>query len=79
MKGGDIMREFAGKRFLTVEEVKKVFNVHRLTVIRWIETGEIPAVKVANRWYIPESWLEKLEEKALARMKGGAKTCSGKN
>ncbi len=36
------------------------FNVDTRTVLRWIETGKIRALKIAGRWYVFRDELKKL-------------------
>jgi excisionase family DNA binding protein len=49
---------------LTVEEFRKLVPISKASVYRSIESNEIPSVRVAGRVLIPESYVEKLIEKA---------------
>lgn len=50
--------------FLSAREVAKVLRVHHFTVLLWIKTGKLPAVRVGKRgrWRIHREQLEKLLE-----------------
>lgn len=47
----------SGPAFLSCVEVARILRVHRQTVYRAIEAGEIPAVRVGKAFRIPASWL----------------------
>lgn len=40
-------------KYITPEDVAKIFLATRWTVIRWIEAGKLPAARVGRRWLIP--------------------------
>lgn len=51
-------------KLLTIKEVAEVLNVNPRTVNRMIDRGELPAVKVGNRWRIkPEDVKDFLKTK----------------
>src|SRR5215216_4658708 len=77
-------------KFLTTDQVAKRLNLHQNTVIRYIHSGKLPAVKVGKSYRIKESVIEALggEEAAdnraivisVANQKGGvAKTTTAVN
>ena len=45
---------------LTVTEVANKFSVSRQTVLKWIKTGKIKAVKVVKVYRIPSEELERI-------------------
>ena len=47
----------------TVTEVAKMFSVSRQTVLKWINKGEIRAVKVVKVYRIPKEEIDRLIEK----------------
>ena len=47
----------------TVTEVAKMFSVSRQTVLKWIKTGKIKAVKVVKVYRIPKEEIDRLIDK----------------
>lgn len=48
---------------LTVEDCTDVLRVSRDTVWRMAKSGELPAVKLVRRWYVPRKHLlERIED-----------------
>ena len=47
----------------TVTEVAKQFSVSRQTVLKWIKTGTIKAVKVVKVYRIPKEEIDRLIDK----------------
>ena len=43
---------------LTVKEVAEILRVSQTTVLRMIEDGELPAIRVRNQWRIRRSELD---------------------
>lgn len=43
--------------FLTVDDVAAILHVHRNTVYEQIKRGEVKAVKIGRRVYVPKKWL----------------------
>ena len=41
-------------RYLTVEEVAELVRVSRMTVYRWVRSGDLPAVRVGRSFRVPE-------------------------
>ena len=39
--------------FTTVNEVARILNVTRQTITKLLEAGDLPGVRVGNRWRIP--------------------------
>lgn len=54
------------RRFQTVAEVARLFDVSEVTIYRAIHDGEFPAIKVRGRYVIPSSAVDALEAAALA-------------
>lgn len=46
----------------TVTEVAKMFSVSRQTVLKWIKTGKIKAVKVVKVYRIPKEEIDRLTQ-----------------
>lgn len=46
--------------FLTVPEAARFLRVHIMTVYRWLNTGDLKAARIGNRWRIPKNRLELL-------------------
>jgi len=48
-------------RYFTVNEIAQGLQVHRRTVIGWIESSQLAAIKLAGRrfWRIPEKDLRR--------------------
>ncbi len=59
-----------GRRLLTTGAAARVLGVHRRTVERWCELGELPHVVIATRYRIParalSAWLDGIEKRALS-------------
>jgi excisionase family DNA binding protein len=45
-------------RYLTVEEVAELVRVSRMTVYRWVRSGDLPAVRVGRSFRIPQDSLD---------------------
>lgn len=45
-------------RLLTVEEVSKYLNMHKITVYKMLHAGIIPAFKIGGQWRFKEEILE---------------------
>jgi excisionase family DNA binding protein len=41
------------RRFVTVKEFAEEVGSKRDTVLHWIRTGQLPAVKLGRKWVIP--------------------------
>ncbi len=50
----DLAREVTSE-FLTVSEVARLLRVSNMTVYRLIHSGELPAVRIGNRFRLRES------------------------
>ena len=50
--------------FLTVAEVADMVRVSRMTVYRWIHTGELPAVRFGRSFGVPQQAVETFMEQA---------------
>lgn len=47
--------------FWTVQEVADLMRVNRKTIVREIEAGNIPSIKVGRQFRIPETWIKDQE------------------
>ena len=52
-----------GDKVYTVTEVAKQFSVSRQTILKWIKTGKIKAVKVVKVYRIPKEEIDRLIDK----------------
>jgi excisionase family DNA binding protein len=60
--------ESTKKLYYTIEELSKIFGVHKETVRKWIRTGKLQAKKTAtNRWYVPAESLDSIFNEEEAR------------
>ncbi len=50
--------------FLTVAEVAEMVRVSRMTVYRWIHSGELPAVRFGRSFRVPQQAVETFMEQA---------------
>ena len=53
------------KAFLTVPEAGRHFGVGRARAYQMVRRGEIPAIRLGRRWYVPRRALERLADDAL--------------
>ena len=49
--------EPARSELMTVPDLAELFGVGESTARRWCASGEVPAVMVGRRWYVPRSRL----------------------
>ena len=54
------------RRFQTVAEVARLFDVSEVTIYRAIHDGEFPAIKVRGRYVIPSSAVDAMEAAAVS-------------
>lgn len=55
------------EKLLTTEQVAGILQVHPFTVLKYIKTGKIKAIKLGRVWRIRESDVEAfLEERSMA-------------
>ena len=56
-------------RFMTLAEAAAVLQISKRTILRMIQKGQVPALKVGGQWRIRESqlrrWAEDLEGAAV--------------
>ncbi len=52
--------ELKDLQLLTVEDLAALLRVDRWTVRRWIRAGQIPAVRLGGRFYVPRRAFEEL-------------------
>jgi len=45
--------------FITVDEIAEYLRISRMTVVRMIEKGELPALKIGRQWRIQKEDFEK--------------------
>lgn len=43
--------------FLTIQEVADYLRINRKTVIREVDEGNIPAIRVGRQYRIPRTWI----------------------
>ncbi|WP_062518844.1 helix-turn-helix domain-containing protein [Demequina silvatica] len=61
------MAESPRTTFLTVAEVAEMVRVSRMTVYRWVHSGELPAVRFGRSFRVPQQAVEQfMEQAALA-------------
>ena len=53
----DALAALDGKLFTGVPETATVIDADQRTVRRALEAGEIPGVRIGQRWRIPVAWL----------------------
>src|SRR4249919_1790007 len=53
-------------KYLSPEEVGKMFRASKWTVRRWVDAGRLPAVRLGRRLLIPAEAVEKLVEQQLS-------------
>ncbi len=54
-------------KLLTTEQVAELLQVHPFTVLKYIKTGKLKAIKLGRVWRIRESDVERfLEERSMA-------------
>ena len=54
-----IMKKSGGDEMLSVKEFAELFGVSKRTVFRWIEKGEVNAVKICGTVRIPEDEVQR--------------------
>ena len=52
----------AMEHFYSITEAAAIFKVCRLTIVRWIEGGQIEAVKIGRIWRIAEHEISRIKE-----------------
>ncbi len=57
----------ASPRFYSVAEVAKIFGTSRMTIYRAVREGQVPAVRVRGRLFVPGRALDAMVDAALAR------------
>lgn len=41
-------------------EAARILGVARVTLVRWVEAGQIPAIRIGHRTLIPRSYIDRL-------------------
>ena len=49
------------EQMYTLTQVASIFSVTRQTVLNWVKKGNISAVKVGRKWFVPESEIVRLQ------------------
>ena len=57
-------------QLITVDDVAKILNVHRMTVIRLIKSNALKAAKISGQWRIDVEWVKEYVERQSTN-KGG--------
>jgi excisionase family DNA binding protein len=52
--------------WLSVEEVAEYFTVGKMTVYRWVHSGELPAIQVGRRYLIDEEAVKRFMTPVVA-------------
>lgn len=50
-------------KFLTLNQVAEMFQVHRHTAKKWIQKGDLPGLKIGGSWRVDQEDLEEFIEK----------------
>ena len=58
------------EKLYTIKELALIFNVHKMTVNRWIVSGQIKASKVGRSWQVKESEVKHVTENGLRTKEG---------
>lgn len=53
------------EKLYTIKELASIFNVHKMTINRWIVDGQIKASKVGRSWQVKESEVKHITENGL--------------
>jgi excisionase family DNA binding protein len=56
----------AGPRFYSVADVAQIFGTSRMTIYRAVREGQLPAVRVRGRLFVPARALDAMVDAALA-------------
>ena len=48
------------EKLLSVKDVSKALSITEQTTRRMMTRGDIPAVQIGNRWYVPEARFNEL-------------------
>ncbi len=62
----------ASPRFYSVAEVAQIFGTSRMTIYRAVREGQLPAVRVRGRLFVPARALDAMVDAALAGRGGVA-------
>jgi excisionase family DNA binding protein len=62
----------ANPRFYSVAEVAQIFGTSRMTMYRAVREGQLPAVRVRGRLFVPARALDAMVDAALAGRGGVA-------
>ena len=49
------------EQMYSLTQVAKIFSVTRQTILNWVKTGTIHAVKVGRKWLVKESEIERVQ------------------
>ena len=58
--------EQARPRFYSVAEVAQIFGTSRMTIYRAVREGQLPAIRVRGRLFVPSRALDAMVDAALA-------------
>ena len=50
-------------QLITVDDVAKILDVHRMTVIRLIKSNVLKAAKIGGQWRIDVDWVKEYVER----------------
>ncbi len=44
----------------TLKECEDIFHVTRVTLLKWVNTGKLPATKVGHKWLVTNETVKEL-------------------
>ena len=47
----------------TLTELESIFKVTHVTLLNWVKTGKLPAVKVGRKWLVNEETVKAMLDK----------------
>lgn len=50
------------EKMYSLSQVAEIFSVTRQTVLNWVKSGHIHAVKVGRKWFVRESEIERVQD-----------------
>jgi len=57
------------EKYYSITDAYKMFGLHYQTIVRMILRGELGAVKLAGKWKIPQSEMDRIRELCDVRKK----------
>lgn len=50
------------EKMYSLAQVAEIFSVTRQTVLNWVNSGYVSAIKVGRKWLVKESEIERLQD-----------------